>query len=118
MTASIAISSIANTTTATVTVSANDPNAAEAGSDPGQFTGDLGTVNNTGGPITVSYTIGGSATGGAASGMTCDPCCDISCSPEPRSQPGALQSRVDRGLALPSDDITPVALRVLAAAPS
>ena len=54
---------IADNEATLVSVTANDPNAAEAGSDPGQFTVDLGTVNNTGGDITVSYTVTGSATG-------------------------------------------------------
>ena len=54
---------IADNEATLVSITANDPNAAEAGSDPGQFTVDLGTVNNTGGDITVSYTVTGSATG-------------------------------------------------------
>lgn len=48
-----------------VTISANDPNAHETGPDNGQFTVDLGHVNNTGGPITVNYTVTGTATGGS-----------------------------------------------------
>ena len=55
---------IADDEVATVTVAASDPSAAESGSDPGQFTVDLGTINNTGGDITVSYSVGGTATGG------------------------------------------------------
>ena len=54
---------IADNDTTLVSITANDAAAAEAGSDPGQFTVDLGTVNNTGGDITVSYTVTGSATG-------------------------------------------------------
>ena len=48
----------------TATVSANDPDAAENPVDSGQFTVDLGGVNQTGTPITVSYSIGGTATAG------------------------------------------------------
>ncbi|NIU06024.1 MAG: DUF2341 domain-containing protein [Gammaproteobacteria bacterium] len=55
---------IADNESATVTVSANDAAAAESGSDPGQLTVDLGTVNNTGAPITVSYTVSGTASAG------------------------------------------------------
>ena len=55
---------IADNETATVTLSANDAAAAEAGSDPGQFTVDLGTINNTGAAITVNYTVSGSAGAG------------------------------------------------------
>ncbi len=60
-----ATANITDNDTATVTLSANDAAAAEAGSDPGQFTVDLGKVNNTGAPITVTYSVGGSATAGA-----------------------------------------------------
>jgi len=59
-----AIGTIADNETATASISANDASAAEAGSDPGQFTVSLGTVNDTGTPITVSYSIGGTATAG------------------------------------------------------
>ena len=44
-------------------ITAND-DAAEAGSDPGQFTVDLGAINNTGGDVVVSYTVAGTATSG------------------------------------------------------
>ncbi len=53
---------IADNETSLVSIEATDPNASETGSDPGQFTVTLDHVNNTGGPITVSYIIGGSAT--------------------------------------------------------
>ncbi|NIR40382.1 MAG: hypothetical protein GWN07_31605, partial [Actinobacteria bacterium] len=59
----VATATITDNETTLVSVSANDPNAAEAGSDPGQFTVDLGTVNNTGAGITVNYTVTGTATG-------------------------------------------------------
>ncbi|NIV26472.1 MAG: hypothetical protein GWN45_03670, partial [Gammaproteobacteria bacterium] len=59
-----AIGTITDNETATVTISANDAAAAETGSDGGQFTVDLGTVNNTGAPITVNYSVGGTATAG------------------------------------------------------
>ena len=42
-----AIGTITDNDTATVTISATDAAAAETGSDPGQFTVDLGTTNNT-----------------------------------------------------------------------
>ena len=44
-----------------VSISATDAVAAETGSDPGQFTVDLGAVNNTGADVTVSYTVTGTA---------------------------------------------------------
>ena len=51
---------ITDNESATVTLVATDASAAEAGSDPGEFTVDLGTVNNTGGDITVNYAFGAS----------------------------------------------------------
>ena len=62
--ADTAIGTITDNDTATVTISATDAAAAEAGSDPGQFTVDLGTINNTGTPITVNYSVSGTATAG------------------------------------------------------
>ena len=53
---------ITDTTTATVT--ATDAQATENPTDNGQFTVDLGAVNQTGGPITVSYDVSGTATPG------------------------------------------------------
>ncbi|MFH1117038.1 MAG: DUF4347 domain-containing protein, partial [Pseudomonadota bacterium] len=50
---------------AKVTVSANDPSASEQGSNPGQFTVDLGEYNNTNGEVIVTYSVGGTATGTA-----------------------------------------------------
>ena len=47
-----------------VSISATDPGAAEASSNPGQFTVDLGTINNTGSAVTVNYTVTGTATNG------------------------------------------------------
>ncbi|MCP4378170.1 MAG: cadherin repeat domain-containing protein, partial [bacterium] len=47
-----------------VSITANDASADEAGSDPGQFTVDLGATNNTGGDVTVNYTVTGTATDG------------------------------------------------------
>ncbi|MCF6776595.1 hypothetical protein L3V83_08430, partial [Thiotrichales bacterium 19X7-9] len=47
-----------------ISITANDPNAAEAGPDPAQFTIDLGKVNNTGGDIIVNFTVTGTATEG------------------------------------------------------
>jgi hypothetical protein len=58
------ITTIANTTMSTVTVTATDASAAEATTDGGTFTVDLGAVNQTGSSITVNYTISGTATGG------------------------------------------------------
>lgn len=45
-----------------VTIVATDDDASEAGPDSGLFTVDLGGVNNTAGPITVNYGIGGIST--------------------------------------------------------
>ena len=56
---------IADNETATVTITANDAAASEAGPDNGQFTVDLGKVNNTGSAITVNYTVTGTAAGGS-----------------------------------------------------
>ncbi|MCP4243711.1 MAG: hypothetical protein GY772_24425, partial [bacterium] len=53
-----------NDSSANVSITANDASADEAGSDPGQFTVDLGTTNNTGGDVTVNYTVTGTATDG------------------------------------------------------
>ncbi|MCP4045411.1 MAG: hypothetical protein GY732_05420, partial [Gammaproteobacteria bacterium] len=47
-----------------VNITANDATAAESATNTGQFTVDLGAVNNTGGDVTVSYTVTGTATGG------------------------------------------------------
>ena len=47
-----------------VTIFASDPNGHETGPDHGQFTVDLGAINNSGAPITVNYTVSGSATAG------------------------------------------------------
>ncbi|MCP3978007.1 MAG: hypothetical protein GY716_01575, partial [bacterium] len=47
-----------------VSISAYDASADETGSDPGQFTVDLGATNNTGGDVTVNYTVTGTATDG------------------------------------------------------
>ncbi|WP_228237049.1 Calx-beta domain-containing protein [Allomuricauda sp. M10] len=44
------------------TITANDNTATEAGPTTGTFTVSLDVANNTGGPITVNYTVGGSAT--------------------------------------------------------
>ena len=52
--------SILDNESPTVTLTAND-DAAEAGSDPGQFTVDLGGLNQTGAGITVNYTVAGTA---------------------------------------------------------
>ncbi len=59
--------SLSGTTAATVTISDNEtatiglaadfPNASETGPTNGQFTVNLGTVNNTGSTITVNYNI-------------------------------------------------------------
>ena len=62
--ADTAIGTITDNDTATVTISATDAAAAETGSNPGQFTVDLGTINNTGTPITVNYSVSGTATAG------------------------------------------------------
>ncbi len=48
--------------TATVTITATDPNAAEAGPDPGTFT--VSRTGSTGSSLTVFYAVGGSATNG------------------------------------------------------
>lgn len=48
----------------TVTLVASDPDATENPADNGQFTVDLGLLNGTGLPITVSYTIAGTADNG------------------------------------------------------
>ena len=45
-----------------VTISASDATASETPTDNGEFTIDLGTVNNTGAAITVNYTVSGTAT--------------------------------------------------------
>jgi Domain of unknown function (DUF4347)/Calx-beta domain len=58
------ITTIANTTTSTATITATDGSAAEATSDGGTFTVDLGAVNQTGSNITVNYTVSGTAVGG------------------------------------------------------
>ena len=50
---------------ATVTVSAADDSAAENPLDNGQFTVDLGQINTTGSPITVSYSATGTASPGS-----------------------------------------------------
>ena len=55
---------IQDTTTSTATISATDANASENPVDNGQFTVDLGAVNDTGSPITVNYSISGTATDG------------------------------------------------------
>ncbi|MCP4133897.1 MAG: hypothetical protein GY754_23205, partial [bacterium] len=47
-----------------VSITANDASADETGSDPGQFTVDLGAINNTGGNVTINYTVTGTATDG------------------------------------------------------
>ncbi|MCF6801750.1 DUF4347 domain-containing protein, partial [Thiotrichales bacterium 19S3-11] len=47
-----------------VSIATIDDLALEAGSDPGQFIVDLGRINNTGGDVTVNYTVSGTATGG------------------------------------------------------
>ncbi|MCP4031484.1 MAG: hypothetical protein GY734_09605, partial [Herbaspirillum sp.] len=47
-----------------VSITATDASADETGSDAGQFTVDLGALNNTGGNITVNYTVTGTATAG------------------------------------------------------
>ncbi|MDJ0893046.1 MAG: DUF2341 domain-containing protein, partial [Gammaproteobacteria bacterium] len=52
------------TDTTLVSIAANDATAGEPG-DHGQFTVDLGVPNSTGGPVTVSYSVGGSAAGGS-----------------------------------------------------
>ncbi|MFY0654491.1 MAG: VCBS domain-containing protein [Cyclobacteriaceae bacterium] len=49
--------------TAEVTITANDPNASEP-SDDGQYTVTLDVPNSTAGPITVNYTVSGTATSG------------------------------------------------------
>lgn len=46
----------------TVTLSASDAAAAEALTDPGVFTVTLDQANNTGSPLTVNFTVGGTAT--------------------------------------------------------
>lgn len=46
----------------TVTITASDPNAAEPGADTGQFT--ITRTGDTTSPLTVNYTIGGTATNG------------------------------------------------------
>ncbi len=48
-----------------VTVTASDATASETGSDPGEFTIDLGTVNNTGSAVVVSFNVTGTATASA-----------------------------------------------------
>ncbi|MFK8027850.1 MAG: DUF4347 domain-containing protein, partial [Gammaproteobacteria bacterium] len=45
-----------------VTITASDAVASETGVNPGEFTVDLGAVNNTGAAITVNYTVAGTAT--------------------------------------------------------
>ncbi len=49
--------------TTTVTIIANDSSAAEQLTDNGQFTVDLGKVNNTNAPIVVNFTLTGTAAG-------------------------------------------------------
>ena len=48
---------------ATVSITATDPNAAEAGTDPGTFT--VERTGATGSALTVNYSVGGSATAGS-----------------------------------------------------
>ncbi len=54
---------IADNDTTTVTITANDSSAAEQLTDNGQFTVDLGKVNNTNAPIVVNFTLTGTAAG-------------------------------------------------------
>ncbi len=55
---------ITDNDTATATIVATNPTAAENPSSNGEFTVYLNRVNNTGAPITVNYTMGGTATAG------------------------------------------------------
>ena len=52
---------INDSTTSLATITATDAVASEAGSNPGEFTIDLGAQNQTGGDITVTYSISGTA---------------------------------------------------------
>ncbi len=51
--------------TPSASIVATDPDAAESPLDTGLFTVSLSSVNNTGSPITVNYTVSGSATSGS-----------------------------------------------------
>ena len=51
--------------TPNASIVATDPNAAESPLDTGLFTVSLSSVNNTGSPIIVNYTVSGSATSGS-----------------------------------------------------
>jgi predicted outer membrane repeat protein len=58
------VATIQDTTTSTATITANDADATEDPVDNGQFTVDLGGVNDTDSAITVNYSISGTATNG------------------------------------------------------
>ena len=60
----LATVTITDSASAIATITANDPDGAENPVDNGQFTVDLGIVNNTGSPFTVNYSISGTATNG------------------------------------------------------
>ncbi len=53
---------ITNDDTFTTTITASDATAEEAGTTTGEYTVSLDAVNTTGSPITVNYTVGGTAT--------------------------------------------------------
>ncbi len=55
-------SSFTDDDSAVATITANDASAAESPINTGQFTVNLGATNGTGSPITVNYTVGGTAT--------------------------------------------------------
>jgi hypothetical protein len=59
-----AATTITDNDTATATIVATDPTAAENPASSGEFTVYLSKANNTGAPITVNYTVGGTATSG------------------------------------------------------
>ncbi len=59
-----ATATITDNDTATATIVATTPTAAENPSSNGEFTVYLSRVNNTGAPITVNYTVSGTATAG------------------------------------------------------
>ncbi|MER3374107.1 MAG: gliding motility-associated C-terminal domain-containing protein, partial [Allomuricauda sp.] len=63
-TENVGTSSFTNDDGAVATITANDAAAAESPVNTGQFTVNLGAVNGTGSPITVNYTVGGTATPG------------------------------------------------------
>ena len=58
---STATATITDNETASVSVVATDPSAFETGEDPATFTVSLTKVNDSAGPITVTYTLGGDA---------------------------------------------------------